>query len=85
MQPPDTQHIAAAVATLRGGGVVAFPTETVYGLGAHARSTAGLERVYALKGRPRSHPLIVHLGTGADLREWARELPEQAQRLVAAF
>lgn len=66
------EDIARAVETLRSGGVVAFPTETVYGLGADAMNAAAVERVYALKGRPRINPLIVHVSG-----------PEMASRVVA--
>lgn len=69
--PATPQAIAEAVAALRAGQLVAFPTETVYGLGAAARNAAAVERIYAVKGRPRGHPLIVHLPGPAALREWA--------------
>ena len=78
-------QLARAVATLRAGGVVAFPTETVYGLGADATRPEALERIYALKGRPRNHPLIVHVADAAAARAWTREWPEGAQRLSARF
>jgi len=78
-------QLARAVATLRAGGVVAFPTETVYGLGADATRPEALERVYALKGRPRSHPLIVHLPDANAARAWAIAWPEGALRLAASF
>jgi L-threonylcarbamoyladenylate synthase len=77
--------IARAVAVLRAGGVVAFPTETVYGLGADARNPAAVARVFEIKGRPLDHPVIVHLASAAELAEWAREVPESASRLAAAF
>jgi L-threonylcarbamoyladenylate synthase len=73
-------HRAADV--LRAGGLVAFPTETVYGLGADASRDDAVTRVFAVKGRPRAHPLIVHLATGA-LDGWARDVPDTARRLVA--
>ncbi|MBM4232163.1 MAG: translation factor Sua5, partial [Gammaproteobacteria bacterium] len=56
-----TKEIDAAVTRLRAGELVAFPTETVYGLGADARNPVALRKVYALKGRPATHPLILHL------------------------
>jgi len=71
-----------AVAVLRGGGLVAFPTETVYGLGADAASDAAVLRIFTAKGRPRGHPLIVHLAEGARLDDWAIEVPEAARRLA---
>ena len=70
---------------LAGGGLVAFPTETVYGLGADARQTDAIARVYTVKGRPRNHPLIVHLGSAADLDTWTAEVPAAARVLAAAF
>ena len=64
-------EIATAVAALRRGGLVAFPTETVYGLGCDAESSEALARLYSVKRRPRDHPVIVHLGVGADLTDWS--------------
>ncbi len=77
--------IEEAVAALRAGELVAFPTETVYGLGADARSEAAVRAVFRAKGRPAEHPLIVHLGAADALEEWAREVPEDARRLFARF
>ena len=83
--PATDQAIELATARLRDGGVVAFPTETVYGLGALASHEAAVRRVFAIKGRPADHPLIVHLG-GADwLGEWARDVPDAARALAQAF
>lgn len=76
--------LARAVAVLRGGGLVAFPTETVYGLGADATSDAAVGRIFAAKGRPHAHPLIVHLAEDARLDDWAIEIPEAARRLARA-
>jgi len=76
--------IARAAAVLSAGGLVAFPTETVYGLGADASSDAAVARVFATKGRPRAHPLIVHLAPEAVLDDWAIEIPTLARRLAAA-
>jgi L-threonylcarbamoyladenylate synthase len=81
----DAADIARAAAVLRRGELVAFPTETVYGLGADARNPAAVARIYALKGRPPGHPLIVHLASAAALAEWAAHVPEAAQRLAARF
>jgi len=64
------------------GELVAFPTETVYGLGADASQPAAVARIFAVKGRPTSHPLIVHLAATADLSRWARTVPPFAQRLA---
>lgn len=82
---PRAADIEAAVGLLQAGELVAFPTETVYGLGADARNPAAVARIFAAKGRPRSHPLIVHLSGTAVLPRWAREVPAPAQRLAEAF
>lgn len=70
---------------LREGGLVAFPTETVYGLGADARNEAAVRRVFAAKSRPAGHPLIVHLPSADDLDAWARDVPAGARALAARF
>jgi L-threonylcarbamoyladenylate synthase len=77
--------INEAAAILRRGGLVAFPTETVYGLGADADNPAALARIYAVKGRPLNHPVIVHLADAAQLPHWAREVPRQAAMLAERF
>jgi L-threonylcarbamoyladenylate synthase len=77
--------IARAAETLQRGGLVAFPTETVYGLGADADNPAALARLYAVKGRPGNHPVIVHVGAAAQLAEWAADVPDAARRLGDAF
>lgn len=74
-----------AVARLRAGGLVAFPTETVYGLGALARDRDAVARIFAAKGRPADHPLIVHLPGPGHLPRWAARVPEAAYRLADAF
>jgi L-threonylcarbamoyladenylate synthase len=71
------------VALLRDGGLVAFPTETVYGLGADAGNDDAVRRLFAVKGRPADHPLIVHLPDTADLDHWATAPSEAARRLAA--
>ncbi|MBI1844800.1 MAG: threonylcarbamoyl-AMP synthase, partial [Actinobacteria bacterium] len=76
--------IAGAVGVLRAGGLVAFPTETVYGLGADASNDEAVRRIFAVKGRPTDHPLIVHLGDADQLDAWAREIPSDARLLAAA-
>ena len=76
--------IAHAAAVLRAGGLVAFPTETVYGLGADASRDDAAAKIFAVKGRPRAHPLIVHLAADARLEDWAADIPDAARRLVAA-
>ncbi len=80
-----SEAIQRAAETLRAGELVAFPTETVYGLGADAEHPGALRKVFALKGRPADHPLIVHLAPGAALDGWAREIPHDAHRLAEAF
>lgn len=77
--------IAEAVALLRAGQVVALPTETVYGLGADALNPAAVARIFALKGRPADHPLIVHLPPEEPLDNWADGVPPAAQALAQAF
>lgn len=77
--------IATAVALLRAGELVAFPTETVYGLGADASNADAVTKIFAAKGRPADHPLIVHLAADADLHDWAGEVPEAAAKLARAF
>lgn len=76
--------IAEAAEILRSGGLVAFPTETVYGLGADASSDAAVGRIFTTKGRPPAHPLIVHLAPEARLDDWAVEISDQARALAAA-
>jgi len=74
-----------AVEILRAGGLVALPTETVYGLAADADNELAVRKIFALKGRPAAHPLIVHLGDVQQLSHWAREIPKAAEQLAAAF
>jgi L-threonylcarbamoyladenylate synthase len=83
--PADREGIALAALELRAGRLVAFPTETVYGLGARARDAEAVASVFRVKGRPPEHPLIVHLPDGASLGAWADPVPEAAERLAAAF
>ena len=78
-------EIAAAAALLRAGGVVAFPTETVYGLGAEVSSPSAIKRIFEIKGRPFDHPLIVHIADSSKLQYWAEEVPEQAWLLAERF
>jgi L-threonylcarbamoyladenylate synthase len=82
---PTDAEIEHAAALLDAGELVAFPTETVYGLGADAASPDAVARIYAAKGRPANHPVIVHLPPGGDPQYWAAEWPEAAQKLVDAF
>ena len=77
--------MAAAASHLLVGGLVAFPTETVYGLGADACNAMGVARVYEVKGRPTAHPLIVHVASMDGVGEWAREVPGYAIMLARDF
>ncbi len=88
--------INEAVQTLRDGGLVAFPTETVYGLGADARNASAIQKIFKAKGRPSNHPVIVHLAVpdkydvaqidwAALLSPWVRDLSEEALQIVNAF
>jgi L-threonylcarbamoyladenylate synthase len=84
--PPIREpSVADAAAALARGSLVAFPTETVYGLGADATRPEAVARIFAAKGRPADHPLIVHLAPEARLEDWAADVPEAARRLAAAF
>ena len=82
---PNSIRIAQAAEILEQGGLIAFPTETVYGLGADAENRAAVAAIYTAKGRPMDHPVIVHLSPEANLGYWAREIPEEARKLIAAF
>lgn len=77
--------IAHAADVLAKGGLVAFPTETVYGLGADATSAAAVARIYAAKGRPPEHPVIVHLASADELGAWAADVSDAARALAARF
>jgi len=79
------QDIQEAVAILRAGGLVAFPTETVYGLGADARNPEAIRRLFAAKGRPADHPVIVHLASAEAMPQWVSRVPAAAVTLAAAF
>jgi len=81
----DTAALQRAAAELAAGGLVAFPTETVYGLGARADDDDAVAKIFAAKGRPADHPLIVHVGDVAGARAFASEWPASAQKLADAF
>jgi L-threonylcarbamoyladenylate synthase len=81
----DSLPIRKAVSILKHGGLVAFPTETVYGLGADASNPAAVARLYRVKSRPTDHPVIVHIADAAQLARWARDVPESAAKLAARF
>ena len=77
--------MAAAAEKLASGALVAFPTETVYGLGADATNPAAVARIYAVKGRPADHPLIVHVSSMQRMEDWAEEIPEYAIKLARDY
>jgi L-threonylcarbamoyladenylate synthase len=80
-----SREIEHAVSVLRAGGLVAFPTETVYGFGADASNAAAVRKIFEAKGRPATHPLIVHLADAVQLASWAREVPAPARALARKF
>jgi len=84
-QALDQAAIDAAARALEQGALVAFPTETVYGLGADAENPAAVAAIYAANGRPQDHPVIVHLAPGAPLDYWAADIPREAHALADAF
>jgi len=79
------QEIEKAVQILRKGGLVAFPTETVYGLGADASNPAAVRKIFAAKARPADHPLIVHVADSSELKHWAAQVPRSAWLLAEKF
>ncbi len=81
----DSAEVSKASARLTAGQLVVFPTETVYGLGADARNDQAVRQIYALKGRPLGHPLIVHLASAKQMTAWARAIPAIAWTLADAF
>jgi L-threonylcarbamoyladenylate synthase len=78
-------EVRRAAEILRAGGLVAFPTETVYGLGADASSETAVARLYAVKGRPADHPVIIHLDSLERALAWARDVPKEARVLAEKF
>ena len=80
-----TSEVRRAAEILRAGGLVAFPTETVYGLGADASNAAAIARLYAVKGRPADHPVIIHLDSLERALAWGREVPREARILAERF
>jgi len=83
--PSSDLAITNAADALIRGELIAFPTETVYGLGADAENPDAVAHIYRAKGRPSNHPVIVHVAPEADLSHWVAALPWQAERLIAAF
>ena len=85
LRADDAQSLPAAAARLAAGELLAFPTETVYGLGARADDDAAVRRIFEAKGRPAEHPLIVHVADTEQARRFAAHWPAQAQKLADAF
>ncbi len=81
----DQSIITFAVEHLRSGNLVAFPTETVYGLGADAANEVALKKLYAVKGRPSAHPVIIHLANAEQMRDWGIDLSDYAKKLASHF
>ena len=81
----STDTIASAATALKAGALIAFPTETVYGLGAGAENAESVARIYETKGRPNNHPLIVHIGSIDGMNDWAEDVPEYAIKLAREF
>jgi L-threonylcarbamoyladenylate synthase len=81
----SSKTIRDAAIALKAGHLVAFPTETVYGLGADARNPVAIRRIYEVKGRPSDHPLIIHISSINQLQKWASEIPDYAISLARAF
>jgi L-threonylcarbamoyladenylate synthase len=77
--------MARAALSLKSGSLIAFPTETVYGLGADATNPEAVARIYEVKGRPADHPLIVHVGDMQDIAQWSDEIPDYAIALARTF
>jgi L-threonylcarbamoyladenylate synthase len=82
---PTQNEIKRAAKALRDGHLVAFPTETVYGLGADATNEKAVSRIYSVKGRPTDHPLIVHISSINQLEKWAIDIPQYALKLANEF
>lgn len=81
----DLPAIEVAARQLEQGALVAFPTETVYGLGADAENPAAVAKIYAAKGRPSNHPVIVHIAPDTDVGYWANAIPNEAHELIKVF
>ena len=82
---PTQDEIKFAAKALKNGHLVSFPTETVYGLGADATNEKAVGKIYAAKGRPINHPVIVHISSANQLENWVQEIPEYAMRLGNAY
>lgn len=82
---PEPDRIDEAVAVLKNGGVIAFPTETLYGLGADASNEAAIEKIFEIKGRDFKNPILVVIGDVTHLDAFAADIPEEAQKLMDRF
>lgn len=82
---PDQSIISAMVQIVRGGGVIAYPTETFYGLGADGFNDGAIERIFLIKGRDKKSPIPIIIGEMSDLRGLVREIPEDASLLMSTF
>ena len=82
---PTPENIARAAQLLRAGSLVGMPTETVYGLAADASNPQAVAKIFAAKGRPQNHPVIVHLADASQLPRWAGEVPEIAKKLATRY
>ena len=80
-----TETLADAARALKAGALVAFPTETVYGLGADAQSAEAVARIYSVKGRPADHPLIIHIDSIDRMGDWSSDIPEYAIKLAREY
>ena len=83
--PSNAKTTNSAVTNLKSGHLVAFPTETVYGLGADAVNKDAIKRLYSIKGRPEKHPVIVHIGDRQFINYWSKKLPNYANKLIESF
>lgn len=84
-QKPEKSKVQVAANIIKNGGLVAFPTETVYGLGADVFNKTALKKIFQVKGRPFNDPLIVHIAEKKDLKDLAKNVPEKAEKLINAF
>src|SRR3972149_3406440 len=82
---PEQTLIDRAVEILRGGGVIAYPTETFYGLGAHAGNAEAVEKIFIIKGRPFANPIALIMGNEENMEELVREVSPASRRLMEAF
>ena len=82
---PERDKLQAAAEVLMRGGLVAFPTETVYGLGANALDGKAVKKIFQAKGRPSDNPLIVHIAKKSEVKKLAKKIPMTARKLMRAF